>query len=109
MQETRCGGVDFTPFTEAPEAEFHNGFLYYGESKLTDNYYIKHCYVYDNELSNAGRHRVFCIGQIKKGSYICTCPFYGVSMQGANEETSFAICLEDKSDYEVGLIDVVFL
>jgi len=85
-----------------------NNFLYCG-SRLTNDYYIKDCYVYNNGLTNTGIHKVFCIGPVGEGEFVCTCPFYGVAMRGANEETSFAQSLTRKESYGVELIDVVFL
>jgi hypothetical protein len=102
-------GIDITPFTKDESVKFDNNFLYYAQSRLTDDYYIKHCYVYDNGLSNTGAHKIFCIGPVEEGEFVCTCPFYGVGMRGASEDTSFAKSLQKKTSFGVELINVVFL
>lgn len=109
MNNVVNGGINITPFTKDESATFDNHFLYYAHSRLTDDYYIKHCYIYNNGLANTGVQKIFCIGPVEEGEFICTCPFYGVGMRGANEDTSFAKSLQRKISFGVERINVVFL
>lgn len=69
------------------------------DGKFTDKYFLKDVI--------ADTNRLYCIGPIKKGDYITTCPVYGVAMVGAIKETSIGRSLTDKPEYGVGEIDAV--
>lgn len=101
------------PFEEDKSVKIENGKIYYSETKLTDQYYIKNCYVADNgKLYNSGRHKVYVYGDIDEGKFISTCSLLGVGKEVANKDLAFAMTLESrrmKDSGKVGLVNVVLL
>ncbi len=61
-----------------------------GTSEKTNDYYIT-----DVEIATP---YIYCYGRIKAGSYLCTCPIYGVAMVAGAREVAFAVALEGKDD-----------
>ena len=70
-------------------------------SEKTDDYYI-------TDVTVATPY-VYCYGKIKAGSYLCTCPIYGVAMVAGAREVAFAIALEDKEEGHILPIKIELL
>ena len=72
-----------------------------GTLEKTDDYYI-------TDVTVATPY-VYCYGKIKVGSYLCTCPIYGVAMVAGAREVAFAIALEDKEEGHILPIKIELL
>ena len=72
-----------------------------GTLEKTDDYYI-------TDVTVATPY-VYCYGKIKAGSYLCTCPIYGVVMVAGAREVAFAIALEDKEEGHILPIKIELL
>ena len=72
-----------------------------GTSEKTDDYYI-------TDVTVATPY-AYCYGKIKAGSYLCTCPIYGVAMVAGAREVAFAVALEDKEEGHILPIKIELL
>ena len=72
-----------------------------GTLEKTDDYYI-------TDVTVATPY-VYCYGKIKAGSYLCTCPIYGVAMVAGAREVALAIALEEKEEGHILPIKIELL
>lgn len=102
--------MDETPFTFDGQKKLKEGFLYYGDTKLTDKKCIKNVYVCQNgTLVNSGRVRIYCYGEIKEGDYLTTSELYGTAVSIINKDFAFARATSTLAGRKVGLVDAVIL
>ena len=68
-------------------------------NKKTNSYYEKEVWAETN--------RIYCLGPIKPGNFITTCPSLGTAMIGANEDVAIGINLGRIDEHRVGEVDVI--
>lgn len=69
-------------------------------NEFTDSYY---------EINiDADSSCLYCIGPIRAGDYIMTCPVYGTIMHSAVRDGAIGRSLDTKESYEPGGIHVIF-
>lgn len=102
--------MDETPFTFDKQIKLKEGFLYYGNTKLTDRKCIQHVYAAQNgALVNSGRVKIYCYGEIKEGDYLTTSELYGTAVSIINRDFAFARATSALAGRKVGLVDAVIL
>ena len=68
-----------------------SGLLYYGDSILTDDYYIKNVHVWDGQkYVNKGEHSIFVLGDVNPGDYLTTTTIKGVAQVTMLPKVAFA-------------------
>lgn len=92
MYEDHDFGIDRSEFRPPEDGWYMNNMLYYGDGKLTDNYYLRNVYLCKgNTFVNDGEHVLYVLGDVKVGDYLTTCPVYGVAFPTADKITAFAV------------------
>lgn len=102
--------TDDTPFNPKQRGDYREGFLYYGEGKLTDHSCIKNVCIYSKgTFSKVGKFKIPVYGPIEPGQYITTCEMLGCGVMIDNKDFAFAQAITGRKDGKVGLVDAVFL
>lgn len=98
MVEKKVGGIINTPFKDDVMAPLVPGLLYYGNSILTDDYYIKNVYVWsDGEWSNSGEHFMYVCGEVEEGDYLTTSKIRGAATVTDIKELAFAVVTKGRA------------
>lgn len=88
------GGIDTRKFNPREGGFYYENMLYYGDGKLTDNYYIREVYLRkNNTFTNKGKHIIYVLVfslPIVQGTYLTTSPIKGVAMPTKDPKTAFA-------------------
>lgn len=92
------------------------GLLYYKNSILTDDYYLKNIYYYlekEKIFTNTGVHQVFAYGDIKAGDPITTCSIKGACMKSPESSMAFGKAVTDikknHQEHYSGVLGVVYV
>ena len=107
-------GAVITPFVKDDSVKLKNHFAYYGNTQLTDQYYIiNNVYIADDgKLYRSGIHQLYICGDISEGDFISTSKLHGICQKVINRDLAFAVAKESYDSYtngKVGLIHVVLL
>lgn len=98
MVEKKVGGIIETPFQDSALAPLVPGLLYYSDSVLTDDYYIKNVFVWGNgEWTCSGEHFMYVCGEVEEGDYLTTSKIRGAAIVTDKKELAFAVVTKGRA------------
>lgn len=84
-------GVDTSTFNLTYSNPRIENLLYYGNTQITDKYYIRNVYVLSKRnFVNKGKHFIYVVGDVQVGDYLTTCPIRGAALVTKHKELAFA-------------------